>query len=118
MTKWHRRALGIALIAVAAALAPSACAEQWASGQLKLVIRPQVSLEQAGGNAVHLQIRLAREATASIWATDDSCSAPSPTARTISRSGTYDISTAGLGSGNNVCLSSSDGSLKASTRLQ
>lgn len=117
MTKWHHNTLAITLIALAAGVAPSVFAEGHATGQLLLVIRPQVSLQSAGADTVRLQIRLAREATANIWTAQDSCSVPSPTARTISRSGSYDLSASELGSGNHVCLASSDGTLNTSIRV-
>lgn len=120
MTKSQRKTMGIvgaALIALATAIVPSAFAGAYASGELLLVIRPQVALRSIGDKTVQVQIRLARETTASVWATEETCSTPAPAARTIRMSGTYEIPTADLGSGNFVCVTSSDGSLNAFTRV-
>lgn len=84
---------------------------------LRLQVRPEVLLQDRGGSVL-LKIRLARGATARLWAAT-SCASPSAESTLIAASGIYTIPDAALepGSGNptfsatEVCLASSDGVL-------
>jgi hypothetical protein len=87
------------------------------SGNLKLVIRPQIQLQKQGTDVV-LKIRLAEGTNVKLWASN-SCGFPKDDSKTFTASGTYavavqNLSTQGQGY---VCAISSDDLLKASIPL-
>lgn len=88
-------------------------ADMTAHSQLMVQVRPEAALETLGGDAVRLKIRLAPGAQARVW-TADSCGVPAPNTYTVAQSGIHviPISTLANGSSSNVCLASSDGSLR------
>jgi len=92
-----------------------------AHGALTVQVRPEELMRaQAGG--VLLKIRLARGATARLWAAD-ACGAVPPQAEVVAASGVYNIPLSSLAAGpsgsgrTNICLISSDGELKDSVAV-
>jgi hypothetical protein len=79
---------------------------------LMVQVRPEARLDQHSV-FLYVQIRLARGAEARLWWAT-TCSPPAPDALVIPRSGSYTIPFAALGSttGQNICLASSDGTLR------
>ena len=92
-------------------------AQQIATGQLCVAVRPELSATLDGSGSVQVRIRLAPGAQARVW-TAASCATPRPDAYVIALSGMYRIAVDTLpGSGAVVCVASSDGRLSSSTPL-
>jgi hypothetical protein len=91
-------------------LAPAA--SHTATTSLTLQVRPEARLDQDGA-FLHVKIRLARGADARLWSAT-ACGAPLADTLVISRSGTHTIPLSALGApaGENICLASSDGTLR------
>jgi hypothetical protein len=75
-------------------------------------VRPEARLDQ-DGTFLNVKIRLARGADARLWSAT-TCGAPLADTLVISRSGTHTIPLSALGgpAGENICLASSDGTLR------
>lgn len=112
--RYNTMGLAGALFALALAAVPSAVAQRQMSAQISVNIRTEASLDASRMDAVRVKIRLAPGTNALVWTAQDSCTTPSMTGRSIASSGTYDIPTSDLGSGNRVCVASSDGSIRLS----
>lgn len=123
---WH--AGGRALLLVFASLlgnAPTLQAQgsRTESAALVLHVVPEDHME-VQSDAIVLKIRLARGASARLWAAD-SCSSPSAESHVVSKSGTYNIPYAVLrmvatiptDGSDRVCLESSDGTLRDSVPI-
>ncbi len=122
---WARTAAFVAI-----ALLLNGAVQLYAQGRtstasLVLQVRPEVLLEDQNGS-VGLKIRLARGATASLWAAN-SCTSPSaPSHVIISMSGFYSLPLSALipasanpnPSTTQVCLASSDGALNESLTVE
>jgi hypothetical protein len=93
-------------------------ASHTATTSLTLQVRPEARLDQDGA-FLHLKIRLARGADARVWSAT-ACGAPLADTVVISRSGTHTIPLSALGApaGENICLASSDGTLRLTHALQ
>ena len=82
--------------------------------QLVVQVRSEAAIAWQDGNVVLVKVRLASGIQLKVWA-EDSCGSPSPSGHLIATSGTHTIPLGemdGLGKAN-VCLSSSDGSIRA-----
>jgi hypothetical protein len=91
---------------------PAPAASHTATASLLLQVRPEARLDQDGA-FLRVKIRLARGADARLWSAT-ACGAPLADTLVISRSGTHTIPLSALGApaGENICLASSDGTLR------
>jgi hypothetical protein len=84
-----------------------------ANTQLFVQVRAEATIVWQGESVVLVKIRLGPGIHATVWA-DDSCGTPPVNGQVIDASGIYTITLVGIkGTGKaNVCLSSTDGSLR------
>jgi len=89
-----------------------------ATSSVMVVVREQHELVQQGSNLL-LKVRLSRGVSARVWV-DAGCDSPNENAVTITQSGSYVLSIAGIqGRGNSYsCMVSSDGQLSAAVPLR
>ena len=81
--------------------------------QLVVQVRSEAAIAWQGENAVVVKVRLAPGTQVKVWA-EDSCGTPAANGQVIAASGTYTIALeviAGTGKAN-VCLDSTDGSIR------
>jgi hypothetical protein len=97
---------------------PAPAAPHTATASLTLQVRPEARLDQEGA-FLRVKIRLARGADARLWSAT-ACGAPLADTLVISRSGTHTIPLSALGApaGENICLASSDGTLRLAQPVQ
>jgi hypothetical protein len=97
---------------------PAPAASHTATTSLTLQVRPEARLDQ-DGDFLRVKIRLARGADARLWSAT-ACGAPLADTLVILRSGTHTIPLSALGApaGENICLASSDGTLRLTRALQ
>lgn len=82
-------------------------------GALLVSIRPEVQLRLQGRDRVSLRIRLAPQAQANLWRSDN-CESSVGTPYVIVVSGDYSVPLASIaGEGSLICLRSTDGTLSA-----
>src|SRR5687767_1086136 len=103
----------IAIVSLAMAAYSVNAAERSRSAVISVNVRPEVSLQRQGDAGFLLRIRLAPQAHARLWR-DSQRGSPAPNAHVVSESGTFSIAMSTIpGSGNMVCLASSDAILRA-----
>jgi hypothetical protein len=88
------------------------------SGNLTLIVQPQIQLQEHGTDVV-LKIRLAEGVNVKLWGSN-SYEYPNEESKTFTASGTYTVSLQSLSAQGSTyaCAVSSDGLLKASMLLQ